>query len=282
MLLWLMFAGLSAAVLAYMLRPVFSAPPPPRSATAPDLAVYTAQLSDLEAQVALGRLDASEYDAMRHEVARRILRLGDTGPAAIPVAAPRTPDASQLGIAAAAALSLLCLSAYLWLGNPNIPSHPFTMAATADTSGPDLIAKIEARLAAQPDDARGWELIAPIYVRLQRFGDAAHAYARANSLLGETRARLAGFADATVRANDGIVTDAARVAYEKLAAANPAEFEFRFWLALAKEQDGQRDSAANEYRAILAAAPNDAPWRAMVEKRLAAVTATLRGPGTKP
>ena len=281
MLLWLIFAGLTAAVLAFVLRPVFSAAQSLQPATAPDLAVYTAQLADLEFQVSQGRLDPSEYDAMRHEVARRILRLGQS-PAGGPTVVSPTAAAPTMALAAAAVLPLVCIGAYLWLGRPDIPSHPFTMEANANTSGADLLAKIEARLAAQPDDSRGWELIAPIYFRQRRFADAADAYDHAIKLLGESKPRLTGFAEAIVLAHDGIVTDTARLAYEKLAAADPADLQTRFWLALAKEQDGQRDAAATTYRAILAESPADAPWRSMVEKRLAAVSTEPRGKGTNP
>ena len=109
------------------------------------------------------------------------------------------------------------------------------------------------------------------YFRLERFADAANAYARAAALLGETPQRLAGFAEATVMANNGIVTEAARAAYEKIAKADPSRFEPKFWLALAKEQDGKLAEAAADYRAMLVAAPPDANWRPLIEERLAVV-----------
>ena len=278
MLLWILLAGLTAAVLAVVLRPAFAVPTAHAEVSqSADLAVYKEQLDDLDRQVAQGRIDATEYDALRHEVARRIMRTSDKG------RADTGPKASVLTMrtvpaVVAVIVSLGSLALYLLLGAPAVPGRPFAAASQSlsSASADELIAKVEARLAAAPNDGRGWDAIAPIYLRLERFDDAAQAYQRAAQLLGETPQRLAGLAEATVAANDGIVTEAARAAYEKLAVISPDRVEPRFWLALAKEQDGKREAAAADYRAILKAAPADAPWRGMVEQRLAGLAGTAK------
>ena len=48
-------------------------------------------------------------------------------------------------------------------------------------------------------------------------------------------------------------------------------------LAIAKEQDGQFQSAIEDWRALLDKAPEDAPWREMVEKKIATDEAHLAG-----
>ena len=50
----------------------------------------------------------------------------------------------------------------------------------------ELIAKVEARLREHPEDGQGWDVIAPIYLKLGRFREAAAAYANAARLEGET------------------------------------------------------------------------------------------------
>ena len=128
-----------------------------------------------------------------------------------------------------------------------------------------------------PEDGEGWDVIAPVYYKLGRFGDAANAYARAARLRGETVRRLAGFAESAVFAADGIVTEQARAAYEKISRLEPGRVEPRFWLALAKEQDGKLADALADYKGLLADAPADAPWRAAVEGRVAEVSRRLAG-----
>jgi cytochrome c-type biogenesis protein CcmH len=136
---------------------------------------------------------------------------------------------------------------------------------------------VEARLREHPEDGQGWDVIAPVYFKLGRFREAAAAYVTAARLQGETVRRLAGFAEASVLAADGIVSEEARVAYEKILKLEPGRPEPRFWLALAKEQDGKLDAALADYKGLLSDATADAPWRGAVESRIAEVSQRLGG-----
>jgi cytochrome c-type biogenesis protein CcmH len=95
--------------------------------------------------------------------------------------------------------------------------------------------------------------------------------------LGETPERLLGLAEATVLANKGAVTAAARAAFEKMQKLAPDRPEPRFWLAHAREQDGDLKGAAAAYRTLLTAAPANAPWTAGVREQLADVERRLAG-----
>ncbi len=141
----------------------------------------------------------------------------------------------------------------------------------------ELIAKVEARLREHPEDGQGWDVIAPIYLKLGRFREAAAAFANAARIEGETARRLAGFAEATVLAADGVVGEEARLAFEKILKSDPRRPEPRFWLALAKEQDGKLADALADYKALLADTPGDAPWREAVEGRIAEVSRRIPG-----
>ena len=194
-------------------------------------------------------------------------------PAALPLR--RVPVA----MAVAALLPLLTLALYLTQGSPGQPAYPMagrSQSSLEQANVGDLIAKVEARLREHPEDGQGWDVIAPIYFKLGRFREAAAAYASAARLEGETVRRLAGFAEAAVLAADGIVGEEARVAFEKILKSEPGRPEPRFWLALAKEQDGKLADALADYKALLAEAPARAPWRGAVEGRIAEVSAASR------
>jgi cytochrome c-type biogenesis protein CcmH len=141
----------------------------------------------------------------------------------------------------------------------------------------ELVARAEAQLRANPADGRGWDIIAPVYLRLGRFREAAQAFQNSIDILGSTTNRLAGFAEATVLANDGVVTEPARKAYARVLEQEPQRFEARFGLAMAMEQDGELVKAADAYRGLLADAPPEVPWRSFVQERLAAVQSRLSG-----
>jgi cytochrome c-type biogenesis protein CcmH len=87
--------------------------------------------------------------------------------------------------------------------------------------------------------------------------------------------RLSGFGQATVLASNEVVTEAARKAFARVHELEPARPEPRFWLALAKEQDGDLQGAADDLSALLDSASVDAPWREAVAERLQAVSGRL-------
>src|SRR5262245_36779574 len=281
MLLWIAFAVMTAAALAAVLMPLARPARPQSSAASGALAVYRHQLEEIEAERARGLVDDKEAAAAKNEFSRRLLASADeldraTGGSG---AMPQSRRAKVL-LTTAAFVPLLTLAFYLSYGSPGLPSFPVAergQLPLGQAQIGDLIAKVEARLREHPEDGEGWDVIAPVYYKLGRFGDAANAYARAARLKGETVRRLAGFAESAVFAADGIVTEQARAAYEKILKLEPGRVEPRFWLALAKEQDGKLADALADYKGLLAEAPAGVPWRAAVESRVAEVSRRLAG-----
>jgi cytochrome c-type biogenesis protein CcmH len=281
MLLWLLFALLTVAVLMAVLAPLAR---PRRQAEAETGAqeVYRHQLDELEAERARGLIDPAEAEAARIEVSRRLLASAAAAEAvgagaARPAADRRLPVALAVAVLVPAAT----LALYLTHGSPGLPAYPVAARAQLPPGQAEigeLIARVEARLRQHPEDGDGWDVIAPVYYKLGRFREAAAAYARAAALKGETAQRLGGFAESTVFAADGIVGEEARAAYEKILKLEPGRIEPRFWLALAKEQDGKLADALADYKGLLAEAPAGAPWREAVEGRIADVSRRLAGP----
>ena len=272
MLLWILFAVLTAAVVIAVTRPLGRATAPTLDPATADLAVYKDQLAEIEADRDRGLVDAAEAESARAEVARRLLqRAGKGGDGSGTAKSSGESTVKRLTLACAILIPLVSIGLYIAIGSPGLPDQPHAMRV-AKSSGkaglPELVAQVEARLFAKPDDGAGWDVIAPVYMMQKRYGDAAAAYSRAIKLLGESPKRLGGFAESSVLANNGIVGDEARRAYERLLVLEPSRFEARFWLAMAKEQDGKSAEAIAGYREMLAAAPADAPWRSEVEGRL--------------
>jgi cytochrome c-type biogenesis protein CcmH len=277
MLLWIAFALMTALALGVVLAPLARSAREVE-ADAGTLAVYRHQLDEIEAERSRGLVDDKDAADARVEISRRLLASADR--VEQPPHATPLPESRRTAVAlvTAAAIPILTLALYLTHGSPGLPSFPVAARAQLPLERAqvgDLIAKVEARLREHPEDGDGWDVIAPIYYKLERFRDAANAYAHAVRLKGESVRRLAGFAESTVFAADGIVTEEARAAYEKILAIEPGRPEPRFWLALAKEQDGKLATALAEYQALLSNAPGDAPWRAAVESRAADVARRL-------
>jgi cytochrome c-type biogenesis protein CcmH len=278
MLLWLLFAMLTAVALVVLLTPLARAPRAEGRRSAGTLAVYRHQLEEIEAERELGWVSEAEALAARAEVSRRLLASADAEGSDRQAHAALPRRHAPIAAAVATLVPLITLALYLTHGSPGLPSYPMAGRfglPLEQANVAELIAKVERQLREHPEDGQGWDVIAPIYFRLGRFREAADAYAKATRLQGETVRRLAGFAEAAVLAADGIVGEEARVAFEKISKLEPARPEPRFWLALAKEQDGKLAEALADYRALLAQAPAGAAWRETVDGRVAELARRL-------
>ena len=276
MLFWILVAVLVAGVTLAITRPLTQSSDAPVDSVDADSAVYKDQLKEVAADAARGSLAAVEAEAARSEIARRLLRSTEAN-AKLSAREPggRHRFAKSVYVLTSIALPVASLALYLKYGAPGSPGQPLSerIATASDTMKPnDLVAKVEARLRDHPEDGTGWDVVAPVYYAMGRYADAAGAYTNALRLVGESPRRLQGFANARIREENGIVPQDAKKALERILVIAPDSKEPRIWLALAKEQDGRLADAAADYRKLIAEAPADAPWRSVLEERLAGLT----------
>jgi cytochrome c-type biogenesis protein CcmH len=166
------------------------------------------------------------------------------------------------------------MSLYLALGSPGMPGAPLAARLSVPPEQrpiATLVAQVEAHLSNHPEDGRGWEVLAPVYLRLGRFDDAVKARRVALRLLGATADREADLGEALTAAANGIVTAEAKEAFERALRIDPRHAKARFLVGLAAEQDGRPEEAAAIWRSLLADAPPDAPWVDVVREALARV-----------
>jgi cytochrome c-type biogenesis protein CcmH len=174
-------------------------------------------------------------------------------------------------VVAIVAMPLLALGLYLTVGSPHLPDQPLGARLNASPQDQDiatLIARVEAHLAANPEDGRGWETLGPVYIRLGRNDDAVRAFANALRLLGATAEREANVGEAITRANGNVVTAEARAAFERAQALDEEAIRPRFYLAVALDQEGRKEEAIAAWRDILDGASPDAPWAEVARQAL--------------
>jgi len=272
MTLWFGLALMTAAAIWAVLWPLARRASQSRSGS--DVAIYRDQLEEIERDRAAGLIEDNEAASAQVEVSRRLIAAADAQTAS-PINAPSaTWRRRAVAIVALVLLPFGATTLYLALGSPLLPDQPLALrlaAAHADQSIDTLIAKVETHLESNPDDGRGWEVIAPIYIRLGRFDDAVRARRNALRLNGSSAEREAAFGEALVFAANGIVTADAKAAFERAVALDANGVQARYFLGLAAEQDGDRAQAAATWRALIEAAPPDAPWVDLLRRALARV-----------
>jgi cytochrome c-type biogenesis protein CcmH len=286
MILWIIFALMTAAALLAVLWPLGRKAAAARGDN--DLLVYRDQLEEIGRDRSAGLIGQAEAEAARVEVSRRLLAAAD---AQATTAQPAATAAQSLWWRCAAAVTalivlvLLPLCFYVVLGSPNLPGQP-TFARARATPGnqsiDDLVSQVEAHLAKNPNDGTGWEVVAPVYLRLGRFDDAVAARRKSLVLNGETATRDADLGEALVAAANGVVTDEAKQDFDKAVAHDPHEAKARYFLGLADEQDGNREAAARRWRAMLDDAPAGAAWVGFVRAALGRVTGEPVAEATGP
>jgi cytochrome c-type biogenesis protein CcmH len=276
--LWVILALLTALVLYGLLRPliVHRADDPAREAF--DAAVYRDQLAEVESDRARGLIGETEAEAARLEIARRLLAADDGKDTAADDTRSSFPTKAAI-IAVAIMLPAAAIGLYLTYGSPRLPDQPLAARLQDPVNEQNLaalVARVEARLREHPEEGEGWEVIAPVYMGWQRYGDAAQAYAQAIRLLGPSATRLSGQGQALVLKNDGVVTEEARRALEQALALDATLLEPRILLAVAKEQDGNFAGALEDWR-VLREKQDNVQWRGMVDQRIEEAEARLAG-----
>lgn len=273
MTLWFLFALMTAAAMFAVLWPLGRKRTTARSGS--DVEVYRDQIAEIARDRAAGLLGEAEAEGARIEVSRRLLAAADTE-----ASAPASPSSTvRRRIAAVVVLvgvPVVAASLYLTLGAPGLPGQPIASRANTplqDRSLESLVAQVEAHLERNPEDGRGWEVVAPVYLRLGRLDEAVKARRNALRLSGATADREADLAEALVAAANGIVTSEAKDLFEAALKHDAQHVKARYFIGLAAEQDGDRAGAADAWRELLKNAPPNAPWTGFVREALARVDA---------
>ncbi|WP_028135431.1 c-type cytochrome biogenesis protein CcmI [Bradyrhizobium japonicum] len=277
MTLWFVFALMTVAAIFAVLWPLG------RKGRAQDqgseVAVYKDQLAEIERDLAAGSIPAPDAEAARIEISRRLLAAAASEPAM--AATSNVTWRRVAAVLALAGLPLVAIGVYMPLGSPKLQDFPLAQRERVPgkaQSLENLVAQVQQHLETNPTDGRGWNVLAPVLQRLGRFDDAVRAYRNSLTYNGESAERRADLGEAIAAAAGGVVTAEAKTEFERAHALDADDPKANYFLGLAAEQDGRKDDAANIWRGLLAKAPADAPWRALVQTSLARVG----GGGTMP
>ncbi len=265
MIFWFIAIAVTAIACAAL---VYAAGPRTVNATAPELAGSNEQLAlvlaGIEADLAAGKLEVADALATKAELAREVLRLKAD-------AQKTSAGGPELGrmplLAGLAAMAVLAFGLYAVLGRPDLPAQPLASRAVAD--GPALtpeldlggaITTIESALAANPDDLRGWTVIAPAYLEMGRFADAAKAYGRVIALSAPTPDLQTRQAEALLLAAQGAGSPEAMALLRAAADSDPRHVLSRLYLASELTRQGDYPQAIAAWNAALALSVGNESW----------------------
>lgn len=270
MIIWLIFSLMTFLAVMAVLWPL-SRTRSSEPETASDVSFYREQSSEIDRDLERGLLTPQEAEAARIEAGRRLLR--SSSAAAMPAGERNAGSALRrrriVAILALFAIPAMALAAYQMHGVPGLGGGVAQRAQQKPSQEVDVanaVAQLENHLKQNPEDGRGWELIAPAYLGLERAEDSLIAYRKALHLLGEDANRLTGYGEAQVFAAGGMVNDSAKATFERAVSLKPDILKPKFYLALAAEQTGDIARAKELYTRLLDV---PSPWIPIVRERLA-------------
>jgi len=282
---WIIAGLLVLAALIALLKPLLRVTPESADQGEPVLAVFRRQLTNLDGEIAQGRLTADEAAAVRAEITRRMLAAADqeaqnSRPALLGSAATSWRIGAAVGIAAL--LPAAALVIYSAVGAPAAIERGGSAAeAPAPHDRAELAAaaeQLKARLQQDPAHVEGWVLLARTFASLERYPEARSAYSQAIALAPNEPRLHAELGELLVLAAGGDVTAEAEAEFAK-AGDDPRA---RFYGAEAALQRGDREAAKTALLALLADAPAEAPWRKVVQERLAEIAPGEIAPDEQP
>lgn len=274
-MVWIVVAVMTGAAVLCVVWPLSK----PRSGLlarrGDDLQFYQEQMRAIDRDLDSGLVSSQDIAGSRAEIGRRLIAAAEQAGPAEP-ASGRRRRLFTAAVVVTVLVPALSLALYVYVGAPEMRDAP--LAARLQSPDPNDIsadiARIESHLANHPEDGRGFALIAPIYQRLGRYPEAAHAYESALAILGESAERRAALGETLTIQADGVVTADAKAAFDKALADDPQAPQPRYFLGLAAEQDGDKPRARDLWTKLAAGSPADAPWLPLVRSKIAALDGT--------
>lgn len=249
------------------------------------LDVYVAQLADIERKIEMEEGDRDALELERAEVSRRVLkqaRSGDTSLAAGPPSKFNRVAASLMALVLVPGLSLALYSA---VGSPNLVDQPLGAQAgqsLESRSIEEMVLMAERHLAKNPDDAKGWNVLADVYGRTNRPTDRARALQELIRVSGPSAELLTDLGEALTVAQGNIVTARARQLFEQALSLQPGAAKASFYLAFALEQEGKDGEALERWTRLAKVRQDDPRWQAMTTQKVSELREKLGLPAERP
>ncbi len=268
MTIWILLTGLFLLALAMILVPLFRYRGEDSQPQNKNIAVYKAQLQELEADQSNGVLSATEAASARLEIERRLLKIADNSNRK--TKAQNSKTSSSLMVGAAVIILLLSVGFYLKIGMPAMPDfilkdqdHSIAKRAEKIVGSQDMVrevADIKAHLISSPDDIKAIRALGQYQSELRNKAEAAQAYQRWYELAPDNIDAAVVYAESLIMLSEGRVGPAAVLVLNRARSIQPQNPGARHYLALAQYQQGNISQALASWKSLEADTKAGAPW----------------------
>ncbi len=200
-LFWALSAAVAVVALGLLLRPLLGRGAGGAAVSGRELniAVYRDQLRELESDLRAGTLAQADFERSRLELEQRLAHDVPPEPGRAP--AQRRGAGPRLMALPALAVPLFGLAIYLAIGTPEALDPRLREARSIGEAEIEaMVGRLAERLEKDPEDLEGWKMLGKSYSVMQRFAEAANAYAKAAARAPRDPQLLADLADALAMA----------------------------------------------------------------------------------
>ena len=263
---WIISAILVLIALAFILPSLRNSDAIHDASREQNIAIAQEQLAELEARFEHGEVTQEDYESSRDELEQSLfndIKNSDNNSAI--VSATKTSKKSLLG----SALILLLIPAisiplYLKTGslgftklldskqaaqqtrNANVP-----MKADGTPDIDQMVAGLQKKMDANPDNAKGWYMLGRSYMVLKRYPEAAKAFERANKLLPDSADAMLSLADALSMSSQGQLAGRPAELVNKALKLEPQNLTALWLSGMAARQQGNYLEAITQWNKVL-------------------------------
>ena len=252
-----------------------------------NMKVYEDQLSEVDRDFELGRVNSKELASIKTEIQRRILAENDT--------TKKYEEPKQFSPSTYIVFTLIIsfaipsftIGIYANFGSPALPDIPFSQRtdltapnAVTKTSTQekkpneehsgidDMIANLKEKLRVKPDNIQNWELLGRTLLIKKQYDEAAASLRQAVSIFTNNPELRATYAEALVLAAKGRISREALKQFKLVSKSTPKDPRVRYYLGLADYQQSKIKEALARWNGLFKDTPNNAPWRNLLETRI--------------
>ncbi len=254
-----------------------------------NIALYQGRLGELTRDLKTGVLSEAQFAAAKSDLEKELLY--DLSGSADDAALKNWQSGRWAAGVVAVLVPLLALGLYLELGASKlVPVLQAESAKQAQAASPhdtpqgnqaatqgatasveELLAGLVERLKANPDDAKGWQMLAKSYVFLRRYGEAVEAYAQVYRLVGDNPDVLTDYAEAIALADRNELTGRSAKLLDRTLELRPNHRKAAWLRGFAHYQLGEFAQALQKWESLAAVFPENSEERRQIAESIRAV-----------
>lgn len=165
--------------------------------------IYRDQLQALERDLTRGTISPQDYETTRDELQLRLLDDTQETTPTLQVQGATLLTAQRTAVAIALLVPLGTVGMYGWLGTPSAIDPAATQTATNEKIV-QMVETLAARLKANPDNPKGWAMLARSYKVMGRLEEAQQAFEKSGDFINTDADLLVEYADLLASRTDSV------------------------------------------------------------------------------